>query len=105
MASSINFYSKALKSGEQATISRNHSYYSIKHALVSLRLEDLAQAREVLSLRRAPSRLGEGSSSGIVAYATSRSGKTSPERDYTSLKMKTSRLSDSSSRRSWANLC
>ncbi|QCD93516.1 hypothetical protein DEO72_LG5g1591 [Vigna unguiculata] len=87
----------------QATTSVNHSHYSTKSAPDSLRLEDLAQAREVLLLRQAPSRLGEGSSSGTVAPTISRSGETSsPEQDYTSLKMKTSRLSDSSCIRSWA---
>ena len=55
--------------------SMHHSTIVPQLTLVSLRLTGPAQAREVLSLKRSPSRLGENSSRGAADSARSRSGK------------------------------
>ena len=53
MASHIRLLWENSLSSEQATILENQTELEHKPALVLLRLKDLAQAREVLSLRRA----------------------------------------------------
>jgi len=88
------FSNKAFRSSKQATTSVNHSNNSTKTC------PSLAQARRSHSSEPL-SRLNEGSSRGIMDSAISRSGETSsPERDHSSLKMKTRELSNSSSSRS-----
>ncbi|QCE10186.1 hypothetical protein DEO72_LG10g1412 [Vigna unguiculata] len=92
----------------QATTSENKS--EPEHETCS----SLTQARSPRSSERgslaqvSPFRLGESSSSGIVASTISRLGETSsPERDYLSLKTKACHLSDNSSRnprRAYASL-
>ena len=94
-----NLSSKAFKSVKQAITSLAIHIIAPKPAPISLRLEDLAQARDPLAQARA--RAVEQWLLRILAQASS----FSPKRDYTSLKMKTSRLSDSLHRKAWASLC
>jgi len=75
MASSLNPHSKAFRSDKQSHISPPFNNSIKTYPPVSLRLTGPVQAREVLSLRRAPSRLGEDSSRGAADSARSRSGE------------------------------
>ncbi|QCD82543.1 hypothetical protein DEO72_LG2g2883 [Vigna unguiculata] len=75
MASSLNPHSKAFRSDKQSHINAPFNNSTKTYPPVSLRLTGPAQAREVLSLRRAPSRLGEDSSRGAADSTRSRSGE------------------------------
>jgi len=75
MHHTLCIYCKTLYQAGKQPPQRTKQNYNMEPAPISLRLEVLAQAREVLSLKRAL-RLGESSSSGTVASVISRLGET-----------------------------
>ena len=82
----------------------NHSTTTSNLPTTSLKLAGLTQARGTLSLKRIPSRLGEGATrEQWVLRRLAQARPFSPKRDCTSLKMKPSRLGDYSCKSFWAS--